>query len=155
MSLAIAACTLGQANDFVHEHHRHHRPVAGHKFSIAALDGGEVVGVVIVGRPVARALDDGRAVEVLRCCTDGTRNACSFLYGAATRAARALGYAMIGTYTLPAEGGASLRGAGWAPVHLTKNTRGWDAKSRRRDNTRHPLGEKQRWQCQLRQDACP
>ena len=52
-------------------------------------------------------------LEVTRLCTDGTKNACSFLYGKAARAAFALGYRRIGTYTLPDEGGASLRAAGW------------------------------------------
>ena len=75
-----------------------------------------IVGVVIAGRPVARHLDDGWTLEVTRLCTDGTANACSKLYAAAGRAARALGYTRLITYTLPAEGGASLRAAGWRLV---------------------------------------
>lgn len=111
--------SLKEANDFVQALHRHHPPVVGHKFSIGceieSIDGNRpvLVGVVIVGRPVSRHRDDGMTLEVTRLCTDGTKNACSFLYGKAARAAFALGYRRIGTYTLPDEGGASLRAAGW------------------------------------------
>ena len=92
--LDICPVSLKEANAFVAEHHRHHKPVVGHKFSIACTDGEKIVGVAIVGRPVARYLDDGWTLEVNRCCTDGTRNACSMLYAAAWRAARAMGYAV-------------------------------------------------------------
>lgn len=98
---------------FVRQHHRHHTPPAGHKFSLGAILGTELVGVVIVGRPVSRMRDDGRTLEVTRLCTTGHRNACSFLYGAAARAAFALGYGRIGTYILKAEPGTSLKAAGW------------------------------------------
>lgn len=81
---------LDEANAFVAQHHRHHKPVVGHLFSIGAAKDGKIVGVVIVGRPVARMRDDGETAEVTRLCTDGTKNACSFLYGAAARAAFAL-----------------------------------------------------------------
>ena len=77
---------------FVAAHHRHHKPVIGHKFSIAVSENGIVRGVAMVGRPVSRRLDDGWTLEVSRCCTDGASNACSMLYGAAWRAAKALGY---------------------------------------------------------------
>ena len=114
MPLKIVPVTLATANRFVDRLHRHSRPTVGHKFSVGvATDDGELRGVAIVGRPVARHLDDGRAVEVLRLCTDGTRNACSMLYGAARRAARAMGHSPVYTYTLPEEGGASLRAAGF------------------------------------------
>ena len=108
--LTITPISLAEANAFVHEYHRHHDPVPGAKFCIACSDDSGVRGVAIVGRPVARMLDDGWTLEVNRCCTDGARNACSILYGAAWRAARALGYRKLITYTLPEEGGASLRG---------------------------------------------
>lgn len=113
MSLIAIPLSLPEANKFVSAHHRHHGPVAGHKFSLAATLGGEIVGVAIVGRPVSRLLDDGLTLEVSRLCTDGTRNACSFLYGAAARAAFALGYRRIGTYILASESGCSLRASGW------------------------------------------
>jgi hypothetical protein len=104
---------LAEANAFVLAHHRHHRPVVGHLFSLGAALDGRIVGVVIVGRPVARLRDDGETAEVTRLCTDGTSNACSFLYGAAARAAFALGYRRIGTYILASEPGTSLTAAGW------------------------------------------
>lgn len=97
--------TLKEANAFVAERHRHHGPVTGHKFSIGLSNGEKVVGVVIVGRPVSRYLDDGWTLEVNRLCTDGTRNACSMLYAAAWRAARAMGYKRLITYTLETESG--------------------------------------------------
>ena len=112
--LSIVPVTLASANDFVRRLHRHNKPVAGHRFSVGVADqAGTLRGVAIVGRPVAPKLDDGRAAEITRLCTDGTRNACSMLYGAARRAAKALGYSPIYTYTLPDEGGASLRAAGF------------------------------------------
>lgn len=114
MRLTVCPLDLDEANALVRTLHRHHAPVAGHKFSLGAVNAaGEICGAVIVGRPVSRMRDDGMTLEVTRCVTDGTKNACSFLYGAAARAAFALGFKRIGTYTLPQEGGASLRGAGW------------------------------------------
>ncbi len=113
MSLELVHVELETANDFVDSLHRHHKKVVGHKFSLGATENGQLVGVSIVGRPVSRYRDDGETLEVTRLCTDGTRNACSFLYGASVRAAFALGYKRIGTYTLRDESGASLRAAGW------------------------------------------
>lgn len=142
--LTTCPVTLAQANDFVAEHHRHHKPVRGHKFSIGCLQAGRLVGVAIVGRPVSRYLDNGLTLEITRLCTDGTYNACSMLYAAAWRAARAMGYRRMVTYTLDTEDGASLRAAGWT---LTANTRGgsWDCPSRRRQ-TNAPICPKHRWE---------
>ena len=113
MSLDIVPVSLAEANTFVEKYHRHHKSVVGHKFSIGATDGEKIVGVCIVGRPVSRYLDDGLTLEVTRCATDGTRNACSILYGAAWRAARAMGYKKVITYILESENGASLRASGY------------------------------------------
>ena len=104
---------LAEANAFIREHHRHHGQVVGHKFSIGAALDSTIVGVVIVGRPVARMRDDGLTLEVTRLCSDGKKNACSFLYGAAALAAFAMGYKRIGTYILASENGASVKAAGW------------------------------------------
>ncbi|MEK6290060.1 MAG: XF1762 family protein [Paraburkholderia tropica] len=150
MSLVIVPISLDEANAFVATHHRHHLPAVGHKFSIAAVDLAadepRVCGVVIVGRPVARGNDDGMTLEVTRCCTDGTRNACSALYGAAWRAARALGYTRLITYTLPAEGGASLRGAGWRLVGA-RGGGNWNTPARPRiDTAAHLRGQKLLWE---------
>lgn len=137
--------TLAAANAFVAAHHRHHPPVVGHLFSLGAELGDDLVAVVIVGRPVARMRDDGVTAEVTRLCTDGTRNACSFLYGKAARAAFALGFERIGTYTLPDEGGASLRASGW---HLIGQRGGgeWARKSRPRAAMQSPTSTKLLWE---------
>ena len=114
--LEVVPIKQKEANEYVRRHHRHHKPVIGSIFQLAASKNGSICGVAIVGRPVSRHIDDGWTLEVNRCCTDGTRNACSLLYAAAWKAAKALGYRRLITYTLPEEGGASLRGAGWRLV---------------------------------------
>ena len=115
--LTIVPCTIQDAKILVERWHRHHRPPTGGLFAVAvANESGEVVGAAIVGRPVARGLQDGWTVEVIRIATDGTPNACSALYGACWRAALALGWRKLVTYTLAEEGGASLRGAGYRCV---------------------------------------
>ncbi len=146
MSLSVIPLTLDEANALVEKMHRHHAPVVGHKFSIGAADGDAVIGAVIVGRPVSRHLDDGWTLEVNRCVTDGTRNACSLLYGAAWRAAKALGYRRLLTYTLPQEGGASLRAAGWTLVGM-RGGGNWNTKTRPRVDTAAELqGQKLLWE---------
>lgn len=142
--LAIVPCDLDEANAFVAQHHRHHRPVMGHKFSLACVQGEMVVGVAIISRPVARHLDDGLTLEITRVATDGTRNACSALYGAARRATFALGYKRLVTYTLPSEGGASLRGAGYRQIGVAGGG-SWNRRHRPRVD-KAPLQEKIRWE---------
>ena len=137
MRLTVVPIDLAEANAFILEHHRHHGEVVGHKFSIGAAMGEGIVGVCIVGRPVARMRDDGVALEVTRLCSDGTRNACSFLYGAAARASFALGYKRIGTYILASENGASVKAAGWRMIGETPG-RSWSVPSRPRVD-KHPL----------------
>lgn len=145
--LYLLPVSLRTANAFVLSHHRHGRPVQGAMFALAvALSGTDLIrGVAIVGRPVARRLDDGWTLEVARLCTDGTPNACSKLYGAAWQAAGALGYIHLLTYTLPDESGASLRAAGW----LLIGARGGGAWSRpgrpRGDTPEHLCGPKCLW----------
>ena len=138
--MQLTPISLKEANQFVSEHHRHHGPVVGHKFSIAVQEGDEIVGVAIVGRPVARGLDDGYTLEVNRCCTTGGNNACSMLYGASWRAAKALGYQRLITYILDTETGSSLTAANWKLVNEVKG-RSWDTPSRPRIDT-HPLQNK-------------
>ena len=118
MKLRAVPTTLREANAFVAEHHRHNKPATGHRFSIGVSDGEELWGVAIVGRPVARGLQDGLTAEVLRVCVrDGSpKGSCSFLYAACWRAWRAMGGHKLVTYTLQSELGASLRGAGWKVV---------------------------------------
>lgn len=132
--------SLAVANDFVARLHRHHKPVVGHLFSLGAIQNEQLVGVVIVGRPVARMRDDGETAEVTRLCTDGTKNACSFLYGAAARAAFALGFRRIGTYILASETGTTLRAAGWREIGRTAGG-SWSRPDRLRDD-KHPTEPK-------------
>ena len=144
MTLELQPITYREACAFVARHHRHHRPPQGHKFSIAVNDGERVVGVVMVGRPVSRHLDDGYTAEVTRCCTDGTRNAASKLYAAAWRAARAMGYRRLITYTLARETGTSIIAAGWRIVGSAGGG-SWNCKSRPRVDT-HPTEQKTLWE---------
>lgn len=142
--LSLRPITLRAANAFVREHHRHHKDVRGHVFSLSCVDASNVVhGVAIAGRPVARMLQDGVTAEVTRLCTDGTPNACSFLCGAARRAAKALGYTRLITYTLATEPGVSLRAAGWVCEGIVRGGT-WSRPSRQRID-KHPLGDKLRW----------
>ena len=143
MSLSIQPISFSEAKHFVKEHHRHHSPPIGHLFSLAANDGDKIVGVAIVGRPVARRLQDGWTCELTRMATDGTRNACSFLYGRAWRVAQQMGYKRMVTYTLPEEGGSSLRACGFRLLGTTPG-RSWSVPSRPRVD-KHPLQEKFRW----------
>lgn len=146
MSLVIVPVSLEEANALVEAIHRHHDPVVGHKFSIGVASESAIVGVAVIGRPVARGNDDGLTLEVNRCCTDGTRNACSMLYRAAWRAARAMGYRRLITYTLPAEGGASLRGAGFTLIG-ERGGGNWNTPSRPRIDTAQLLrGQKLLWE---------
>lgn len=135
---------LAEANTFVGQHHRHHKPVVGHIFSLGASVGDRIVGVAIVGRPVARMRDDGETAEVLRLCTDGTRNACSFLYGASARAAFALGFKRVGTYILASEPGKSLAAAGWRMLGESKGG-SWSRGNRPRVD-KHPTQGKLLWE---------
>jgi hypothetical protein len=140
VTLRAIPISLDEANAFVIRHHRHHQPVVGHKFSIGCASDAEIVGIVIVGRPVSRMRDDGETLEVTRLCTDGTRNACSFLYGAAARAGFALGYRRIGTYILKSEPGTSLLATGWKMIG-ERGGNSWSRQSRPRVDT-HPLEPK-------------
>lgn len=145
MRLQHCRVELAEANAFVTKLHRHHKPVVGHLFSLGAVLDDKIVGIAIVGRPVARMRDDGETVEVTRLCTDGTKNACSFLYGACARAAFALGFQRIGTYILASENGATLRAAGWRQIGETSGG-SWSRGSRPRID-KHPLQSKLLFEC--------
>lgn len=135
--LRLTPTTLAEANTFVAMHHRHHKPVVGHKFSIAVSNKDDVVGVCIVGRPVSRHLDNGLTLEVTRCCTDGTKNAPSMLYGAAWRVAKGLGYIRLITYIIKGqEEGTSLKAAGWRLIGDAGGGN-WNCKARPRVDTEH------------------
>ena len=145
MILELIPINQREAFAFISRNHRHHKPPAGALFCVAVSCGGLVVGVATVGRPVARLLNDGWTAEVTRVCVlDGYPNACSKLYGAAWRAARAVGYRRLITYTLPQEGGASLRGAGWRCLGKAGGG-SWHRKARPRVDM-HPTQVKLRWE---------
>ena len=130
----IAPVTLKDANEFVFTYHRHHKPCTGQKFSISVRDDyGMIHGVAICGRPVSRYLDDGYTLEINRLCTDGTRNACSMLYGACARAAKAMGYTRVITYILESENGASLKASNFRYDGIAGGTI-WTGKRSGRDN---------------------
>lgn len=137
--------TLREANEFVKRHHRHSCPVTGCRFAVGAQVDGKLVGVAVAGRPVARRLDDGRTLEVLRVATDGTPNACSFLYGRVARIARMMGYRRIVTYTLAREPGTSLRAVG-ARVTGEVEPQEWTKPSRPRRSQPVYAEKKIRWE---------
>ena len=135
---------LKAANEYVLRLHRHHDPVYRDKFRCGVVDeNGNIHGVIQIGRPVSRNLDDGKTVEVVRCCTDGYKNACSFLYSTAARVSKELGYSKISTYILDTEDGTSLKAAGWIKEADIKG-HNWSCPSRPRDTTA-PQCNKQRW----------
>lgn len=133
--LRLVPVTFEAACQFIVEWHRHHAAPVGHKFSIGVGDGHLLVGVIIVGRPVARSLDNGQTLEVTRCATDGFPNAASMLYAAGWRATSALGYRRLITYTQVGESGASLRAAGWRVIAERPARAGWTTPSRPRQTT--------------------
>ena len=144
MRMDVRPLTIAQANKKISEWHRHHKPVIGHRFSIGAFVGEECVGVIVVGRPVARMTDQYQVAEVTRLATNGQKNACSKLYAAAARACEAMGFKSIQTFTLPEEGGASLRGAGW--VCEGKAGGGdWNSVERKGRRVDQPMQAKLRW----------
>ena len=148
--LQIRLMSLKQANAYVRENHRHNLPTNGHKFSVACYEisegGGErLCGVAIAGRPIARKLDDGLTIEIRRVCTDGTYNACSILYGACSRVAKAMGYRRVITYTLQSEPGTSLKASGFTNDGIAGGV-SWDMPSRPRETTQITLfGEERKY----------
>lgn len=148
----IVPLTLAQANAFVAEHHRHNKPVVGHKFSIGLMQNGVLVGVGIAGRPVSRHLDDGMTLELTRVCVaPGHANACSKLLGRLKQLGQLMGYARIKTYTLLDESGSSLRAVGAVPERHCPPSR-WN----RPGSSWQPVYEKEktRWEL-LREAAAP
>lgn len=132
-----------EAKEFVERVHRHHFSPQGWRWGIGAEKNGQLVGVVMVGNPVARMLDDGKTAEVIRLATDGTRNACSFLYSRARQVAKSMGYHRIITYILESEPGTSLKAAGWQFARAAGGG-SWSRPSRKRDD-KAPLEPKQLW----------
>lgn len=148
---------LKDAQNYINTYHRHHIAAHRDKFRIAAMDNGEIVGVVQVGRPVSRVLDDGKTLEVLRLCTNGKKDVCSFLYSRAARIAKEMGYTKIITYILESESGTSLKASGWTCEADGVGGSNWNTPSRPREvmtsqislfpeKQKYPVDEKkQRW----------
>lgn len=153
LKLIAVPISLRDANAFVVKHHRHHGPVRGHKLAIGAEWDGELIAIVIIGRPVARKRGDQALLDATRVCTDGVRrhlgqnrrgndmyvNAASFLYARAHQVASAMG-CKIGTYILEDESGISVKAAGYTVTRKTPG-KSWDVPSRPRED-KHPLGPK-------------
>ena len=146
--MEVAPVSLKEALDFVRRNHRHCAAPQGHKFSVGLTADGALIGVVIASTPKARALNDGRTLELNRICCDPVyRNAVSKVSGAAIRAARAMGYRRIVTYTLPQESGSSMLAVGFRQDGMTApRPNGWNCRSRpRKVSEKYPGGEKIRW----------
>ncbi len=131
--MRVIPLTLSQANEIVTKWHRHNKKVVGHRFSIGLMVNDALVGVCIVGRPLARKIDWTTIAEITRLCVlpDAPKNSCSFLYGAARRIWKEMGGAKIITYTLQSETGASVRGAGFVEVsRFEASGKGWLSRDR-------------------------
>lgn len=147
--MRVVPLSIRQANELVARLHRHHKPVRGHRFSLGLEHEGRLVGAVIVGRPVARACDQWRVAEVTRLVTDGSKNACSMLYGAAARVAKEMGFLKIQTYILAEEPGTSLIASGWLEVGQTSGG-SWNRPSRGGRREDQPLEPKRRFEKMFR-----
>lgn len=146
--MKVVPLTLRQANALVEELHRHHKPARGHRFSLGLMDNdGKLIGAAICGRPVARGCDPYMVLEVNRLVTGGEKNACSMLYSACARAAKAMGFTKIQTYILDSEPGISLTAAGWTYEETTAGGQ-WEHTSGPR-RTDQPTEKKQRWAKEL------
>lgn len=140
--MKIIPITFKEAKEYIKINHRHNPNIVGCKFSIGCMDKDELVGVAVCGRPVSRYLDDGKTLEINRVCTDGTRNACSMLYGACCRIGREMGYTKIITYTLKSENGASVKASNFICDGEAGGTH-WTGKRNRGQQIPHEM--KVRW----------
>jgi len=142
--MRVIPLTLKEANEYVTKHHRHHKPVVGHRFSIGCKVEDTLLGVAIVGRPVARKTAQYEVAEVTRLCTDGSKNVCSFLYSACARIAKEMGFIRIQTFILDSEPGTSLKATGWVMDGITPGGN-WNCPSRKGRREDQPMQPKQRW----------
>lgn len=146
--MTVVPLTIKRANQIVLEWHRHNKPTQGGRFAIGAEHDGILVGVAIIGRPMARMLGGDTIAEVTRLCVidDAPKNACSFLYGACRRVWFSMGGKRLITYTLKTESGASLRGAGWTPTAETATGQQWGRANRPREDQAVVAQAKIRWE---------
>lgn len=145
--MEIVPVTFKQASEFINIFHRHHNATVGCKFCIGLKNDDVLVGVAVCGRPVSRYLDDGYTCEINRLCTDGTRNACSMLYGACCRVAKNMGYKKIITYILESENGASLKASNFICKGKAGGTH-WTGKRDKNQNIPHEM--KTRWEYEVK-----
>lgn len=138
-----------EAQEWIRKYHRHSGVPVGDIIRVGLSVDGEIVGVAVAGRPVARALDDGRTLEITRVCTTGYENACSMLYGALCRAGKALGFKVAITYTLASEPGSSVKASGFALDAELKPGKTWDTPSRPRATEKRSTEAKRRWRREL------
>jgi hypothetical protein len=146
MNYKFKPISLKSANNFVSQYHRHNKPVAGHKFSIGLTDDtGQLIGVGICGRPVARMLDDSKTLEISRVCViPEHKNANSMIYGRLVKIARLFGFEKIITYSLTTESAATMKAIG-AVKENTVKPREWSCPSRQRKSQDIYKSEKIRW----------
>ncbi len=144
--MKIRPITFKKASEFINQHHRHHRATVGCKFSVGLYKEDVLIGCAVCGRPVSRHLDDGLTCEINRLCTDGTRNACSMLYGACCRIAKEMGYELIITYILQSENGASLKASNFTCDGEAGGTH-WTGKRNKDQDIPHEM--KTRWSRKL------
>lgn len=160
MKLEAEPIELKQAQAFINQLHRHHAAAIRDKFRIAAKRDGQIVGVAQVGRPISRNLCDGYTLEVLRLCTDGSKDVCSFLYSRCARIAKEMGYRKIITYILATEPGTSLKASGWTLEDDNCGGATWENCTRTKERPvqlsmieqkqKYPVGiTKQRWSKEL------
>lgn len=145
--LRLVPVSLDVANEHVAAWHRHNAPVVQCIFRVGVASAeGVLRAVAIVESPKGRGNMDGDTLEVTRLASDGTKNACSMLYGACARAAFALGYRRVITYTQATEAGSSLRAAGYRVIAQRPARPGWDTVSRPRNNTHYKSVQRQLWE---------
>jgi hypothetical protein len=143
--MEIIPITKKIADNFIQNYHRHNKPVIGFKFAIGLRHNEQLIGVGIAGRPVARALDNGFTIEILRVCVkEGYPNANSKLYGRLVRIAKLMGYNSVITYTLSSESQSSIKAVGGKKISYTKPHQ-WDCKSRHRTHEDIYNKSKIRW----------
>ena len=145
--MEIRPVTFKVASEFINKNHRHHKATVGCKFCVGLYDNENLVGVAVCGRPVSRHLDDGLTCEINRLCTDGSTNACSMLYGACCRVAKAMGYKLVITYILESENGSSLKASNFVCDGVAGGTH-WTGKRNRGQQI--PCEMKTRWHRNLR-----
>jgi hypothetical protein len=144
VTLRVVPVTITDARKHIERHHSHHHAPVGGLLACAVAEGDRVCCVAVLSRPVARMLDArGDVAEVTRVASDGTKHAASMCLAAVTRAALALGWRRLVSYTLLGEAGTSYRAAGWRCTGIVEASQGWHSRGGR---TIAQGGGKARWE---------